>query len=297
VTAPAIGFIGFGEAAYWIAKGLGGAGITNLAAFDINAATPVLGDVIQQRARESGTDLVDSARAVASRSEIILSAVTAAAARQAGEGAAHHLETRHLYVDINSVAPSVKQAVDRAVSASGARFVESAVMAAVPGKGHQAPMLLCGAGARAFAERMTPYGMRLELLDRPVGSAAAVKMFRSVIHKGLEALLLECVLAAEPYGAAERVFASLDQSFPGMNWNATAHYLIGRAALHAQRRAHEMEEVARTLSDLGIEPIMASATAQRMQWCADQDLTTVFGGREPESYQDVVRAVTARSAT
>jgi 3-hydroxyisobutyrate dehydrogenase-like beta-hydroxyacid dehydrogenase len=208
-----------------------------------------------------------------------------------GEEAAAHLEPRHLYVDINSVSPAVKQAVGEAVAARGARFVEAAVMSTVPPLGHRVPMLLCGSGAAAFSERMGPYGMSLEVLDGPLGSASAIKMFRSVIIKGLEALMLECVLGAEQYGASARVFASVSASIPGIDWNRLAHYMIGRTAIHAERRVHEMEEVARTLSDLGVDPIMASATARRIQTCADLDLKARFDSREPADYRDVVRAV------
>src|SRR5262249_6132645 len=156
--------------------------------------------------------------------------------------------------DFTSVSPSVKQAGERMVSARGARFVDAAVMAAVPGHGHQVPMLLCGPGARVFADLMRPYGMRLDVMDGPVGSASAVKMFRSVVVKGLEALLLECLVGAERFGASERVFASITESFPGLDWNRLAHYLVGRTAVHGERRAHEMGEAAKALTDMGVEP-------------------------------------------
>jgi 3-hydroxyisobutyrate dehydrogenase len=220
-----------------------------------------------------------------------VSAVTASEAQRAGEQAAPHLEARHVYVDINSVSPAAKQAVDRAVTARGARFVEAAVMSPVPGLGHQVPMLLCGSGARAFSDLMTAHGMRLELLEGPVGSASAIKMFRSVVIKGLEALMLECLMGAEQFGAGERVFASVSASFPGIDWNKLAHYMIGRTAIHAERRMHEMEEVARTLADVGVDPIMALATVRRLKTCADLDLKTHFDNREPADYRDVVQAI------
>jgi 3-hydroxyisobutyrate dehydrogenase-like beta-hydroxyacid dehydrogenase len=222
--------------------------------------------------------------------------VTANVAQTVGEEVAAHLEPRHLYVDINSVSPTVKQAIGAAVAARAARFVEAAVMSTVPPLGHRVPMLLCGPGALAFADRMSPYGMRFDVLDGPLGSASAIKMFRSVIIKGLEALMLECVLGAEQFGASDRVFASVSASIPGIDWSQLAHYMIGRTAVHAERRVHEMEEVARTLSGLGVEPIMASATARRIQTCADLDLKALFDGRVPADYRDVLSAL-ARGTT
>jgi 3-hydroxyisobutyrate dehydrogenase-like beta-hydroxyacid dehydrogenase len=288
---PRIGFIGFGEAAFWIARGLRGQGITDTVAYDLHTWTPKRGDIIRERALESGTRLLPTLPETPRACDILVSAVTASAAQDVGEQAAPHLDARHLYVDINSASPAVKQAIDKAVTGRGARFAEAAVMSTVPPLGHRVPMLLCGSGARAFADLMEPYGMQLEVLDGPVGSASAIKMFRSVVIKGLEALVLECLLGAEQYGAGERIFASVSATFPGIDWNQMAHYLIGRTVLHGERRAHEMEEVARTLSDVGVDPIMASATARRLRWLADLDLNARFGGSEPTDYHDVLRAI------
>ncbi|MGE0359832.1 MAG: DUF1932 domain-containing protein [Vicinamibacterales bacterium] len=291
MSAPAVGFIGFGEAAFWIARGLRGQGVTVTVAYDLHTSTPQKGDLIRQRAEEAGTRLLTTLAAVPSECDIVISAVTASVARTVGEEAAPHLEPRHLYMDLNSVSPSVKQAIGAAVAARGASFVEAAVMSTVPPLGHRVPMLLCGPGAPAFADRMGAYGMQLELLDGPLGSAAAIKMLRSVMIKGLEALMLECVMAAEQYGAAERVFTTISASMPGIDWGRLAHYMIGRTAIHAERRVHEMKEVARTLAELGVEPIMASATARRIKICADLDLKTRLGGQEPADYRDVLRAI------
>src|SRR5262249_4945472 len=163
--------------------------------------------------------------------------------------------------DLNSVSPETKRDIEQTISASGARFVEVAVMAPVPPYGHKVPMLLGGANAQAFAELLSPVGMRFEVISDQVGAAVAVKMCRSIIVKGLEALLFECVLGATQYGADERVFASLNETLPGMNWSKLASYMIGRVVEHGERRAREMEEVAETLRAAGIEPIMAEATA------------------------------------
>jgi 3-hydroxyisobutyrate dehydrogenase-like beta-hydroxyacid dehydrogenase len=296
VSAPTIGFIGFGEAAFWIARGLRERGVSATVAYDLHTWTEGRGELIRQRAEEAGTRLLATLAAVPPECDIVVAAVTASVARTVGEEAAPYLEPRHLYLDINSVSPAVKQAVGAAVASSGAGFVEAAVMSTVPPLGHRVPMLLCGPGAPAFAGRMAAYGMQLEVLDGPLGSAAAIKMFRSVMIKGLEALMLECVMAAEVYGAGDRVFASMSASLPGLDWGRLAHYMIGRTAIHAERRVHEMEEVVRTLADVGVEPIMAAATARRIQTCADLDLKARLGGREPADYRDVLRAIAGAAA-
>jgi 3-hydroxyisobutyrate dehydrogenase-like beta-hydroxyacid dehydrogenase len=135
--------------------------------------------------------------------------------------------------------------------------------------------------------------MRLEVVSESVGTAAATKMFRSIIVKGLEALMFECVLAAAPYNADDRVFSSLSASFPGIDWQKLAHYMVSRVVLHGERRAREMEEVAETLQSLGIEPIMAEAAARRQDWCARLGISAHFGPEGPKSYREVLEAIAA----
>jgi 3-hydroxyisobutyrate dehydrogenase-like beta-hydroxyacid dehydrogenase len=286
------GFIGFGEAAFHIAKGLHGAGLRNTFAYDINTRTPKLGDFIRLRAAETGTTLVDSNSDVAAACEVIFSAVTADQALAAAQQTAPHLGRAHYYADLNSVSPQMKQRVGSAISAAGARFVEAAMMAPVPPHGHKVPTLLGGDAAPAFLDLLQPFGVRMEVVSTDqIGRAAAVKMFRSIVYKGLEALMLECVLGASHYGAEDRVFASLNESFPGVDFHKLADYMIGRVAIHGERRAREMEEVANTLRELGVEPMMAEATVRRMDWAAGFDLRDEFGGKFPETYKDVLDAI------
>lgn len=295
--APAVidgaGFVGFGEAGYHIAKGLLGAGLKHTFAFDIDSSS----DRVRERARETGAVLLDSNEALAQACDVIFSAVTADQALNAAEQTAPYLAPRHLYCDLNSVSPRMKQAVGRAVSRNGARFVESAMMAPVPPHAHKVPMLLGGEAAPDFVEIMRPFGMRMEVVATDqIGRAAAVKMFRSVVYKGLEALIFECVLGASQYGAEPRVFASLNESFPGIDFEKLANYMIGRVVVHGERRAREMEEVAATLREIGVEPMMAEATVRRMDWAADLGLKERFGGEFPKTYKEVLEALASLEA-
>ena len=283
---PRLGFIGFGEAGYHLAKGLRQAGIAHIAAYDIQD-TPQ----IRQRASETQTTLVASNADLAAASDIIFSTVTANQAGAAAAETAPHLSSRHLYADLNSVSPGLKQSLAKTIDASGARFVEVAVMSAVPPHGHKVPMLTGGPAANEFAERMTPFGMQIEVGAAQVGSAAATKMCRSIMIKGIEALLTECVLGATRYGADERVFSSLGESLPGIDWAKLATYMVGRVVMHGERRAREMEEVAETLRSAGVDPIMAEATVRRMDWSAQMNLKSRFGGKDPASYQEFAEVV------
>jgi 3-hydroxyisobutyrate dehydrogenase-like beta-hydroxyacid dehydrogenase len=283
------GFVGFGEAGFHIAKGLREAGLSRTFAFDIDTSPRVT-----RRAEESHTSLLESNAQLAAACDIVFSAVTADQAVSAAEQTAPHLTSRHYYADLNSISPQAKQRSAAIVGGAGANFVEAAMMAPVPPHLHKVPMLLGGAAAPAFAAMLAPLGMRMEVVSTDqIGRAAAVKMFRSIVYKGLEALIFECVLGASQYGAEPRVFASLNESFPGMDFKKLADYMVGRVVVHGERRAREMEEVAATLRELGVEPIMAQATVRRMDWAADLDLRGHFGGEFPKSYQEVLTAIAA----
>lgn len=288
---PRIGFVGFGEAGFHIAGGLRGAGIAGITAFDINTNTPGLGEKIRARAAETGTRLVSSNAELTDSADIILSVVTANQALDAARQTAPSLRPGQLYADLNSVSPALKQAIDRIMPATGARFVEIAVMAPAPPYGHKVPMLVGGAGGGEFIERLRPFGMQMEFTSAKVGEAAATKMCRSIIVKGMEALLTECVLGASRYGAEDRVFASLTETFPGINWPEMATYMVGRVVVHGERRAREMEEVAETLRSGGVDPIMAEATVRRMEWSAQLGLKKLFGGEAPATHREFAEKV------
>ena len=258
-----IGFLGFGEAGFHIARGLRSAGAPPLVAFDIKAREDGAGERIRARADETGTCLVESPREMARRATAILSVVTAASARDAAASVAGDLTPDHLYADLNSVSPATKADVASVIGRGAGRFVEGSIMAPVAGADHRVPMLLNGPAAPKLADALSRYGMRLEVMAAAIGTAAAVKMCRSIVIKGLEALMVECALASGEFEAADRVYDSLAETYPGIDWRKTARYMIGRVLEHGERRAHEMEEVASMLRAAGIEPLMAEATARR----------------------------------
>ncbi|MBV9508478.1 MAG: DUF1932 domain-containing protein [Acidobacteriia bacterium] len=286
-----IGFVGFGEAAFHITRGLGEAGLANFIAYDIHTHTAGRGEKIQRRAEETGTQLAGSSAELAAGADWIWSAVTSDQAAAAAAQTAPFLTTRHLYADLNSVSPAVKQSIAATVGRTGARFVEIAMMQPVPPYGHRVPILAGGPAAAEFRERMELYGMRIRITSQEVGAAAATKMFRSIMIKGLEALITECVLGAGRYGAEQAVFASLAETYPGIDWPALADYMIGRVVEHGERRAREMEEVAETLESIGIEPIMALATARRQEWSAKVGLKHYFDCEPPRNYREFLDAV------
>jgi 3-hydroxyisobutyrate dehydrogenase-like beta-hydroxyacid dehydrogenase len=279
-----IGFIGFGEAGSILAEGLLKAGVQHVSAYDISPSfTP--------RAEQAGIQPHASLKELAENSEFIFSTVVTTEALNVAQEVVPHLNSTHCYLDLNSTSPDEKCKIAETINASGADFVEAAVMASVGPLGIKVPMLLCGPAAGRLINTFAPLGMELEDFGPEYGRAAATKMFRSIVVKGLEALFGECVLASWRYGVTEKVLDYVGQGYPGLDWNALASNLMARTAIHGERRAHEMIEVARTLTDMGIEPIMADAAAKRLTDWSKHDLKSQFAEAPPKSYHEVMQAI------
>lgn len=259
-----IAFIGFGEAAQAMAAGLKDeAGAESLSAFDIRMADAPAAERLVRAAAQSGVALSADMASAVRGADVVLSLVVGSAAVAVGKAAGALLAPGQIFVDLNSISPEAKRQVAEALGDPGqALFVEGAVMARVPPLRHKVPILLAGPGAQRAAELLAVCGMDVEAVGPVVGQACAVKMIRSVIVKGVEALLIESLTAAEKAGVRERIIESISGTFPGVDWRETATYYIGRTHQHGPRRVTEMSEAAATIEDLGQEPLLSRAIAQ-----------------------------------
>jgi 3-hydroxyisobutyrate dehydrogenase len=268
-----VGILGFGEAGQSIATGLKQAATAEhpieIATWDILLPSNEKGAPLKAAADRIGVKTVGSATELAATSDIILSLVTTDQSLVAAGQIAPHLVKGTLFLDCNSTSPGMKRDVAKAISAAGGRSVEAAVMDLVPRWQHKVPMLLAGKDAEELIGKLGPYGVQMEAVGPDVGAASTIKMCRSVFMKGLDAILIECLVAAETAGVTDRIVASLQVTMPEINWPVFIGKKLGGAAAHSGRRAGEMREVAVTLRELGIEPTMAEATAERLQWCAN----------------------------
>jgi 3-hydroxyisobutyrate dehydrogenase-like beta-hydroxyacid dehydrogenase len=260
---PSISFIGFGEAGQAIAAGLREAGVGPMAAWDI-LFPQGRGETLKQAAAASGVRCAGSAADAARGTDIVISAVTAASSVEAAISLKPHLAGKPFLLDINSVSPGRKQETAK-VLGDAARYVDVAVLAPIHPARHQTPMLIAGADAAAVAPALQALGMRVSIAGSEIGAAAAIKMVRSVMIKGIEALTLECFLAAARAGVVDEVAASMKNNYPGLDWGKIVPYNLERMASHGERRAAEMEEVADTLRELGVEPLMTAATVKRQR--------------------------------
>ncbi|MBS0283497.1 MAG: NAD(P)-dependent oxidoreductase [Proteobacteria bacterium] len=214
----------------------------------------------------AGIAPTDSNAAAVADAPLILSLVTADQALAAAEATARSIAAGALYCDMNSVAPDTKRAADALIEAAGGRYADVAVMAPVNPARHATPLLVSGPHAADAAAALRSIGFtKVEVVEGPVGAASAIKMIRSVMVKGIEALSAECFLAAHAAGVSDAVIASLDASWPGADWRRRADYNLDRMLVHGLRRAAEMEEVVKTLDALGTGSAMTRGTVQRQR--------------------------------
>jgi 3-hydroxyisobutyrate dehydrogenase-like beta-hydroxyacid dehydrogenase len=260
-----LALIGFGEAGAAFAGGLA----AGLRGYD--RKTDIAATRAGKRAdfERAGVTACDTAPAALSGASAVLSLVTADQALAAAEANAG-LSSGALWFDMNSVAPDTKRAAAAIVEAAGGRYVDVAVMAPVNPKQTAVPLLVSGDHAAEGAALLRKIGFRnVTVSAGPVGTASAIKMIRSVMIKGIEALSAECVLAADAAGVRDAVVASLDASWPGADWGRRFDYNLDRMLVHGQRRAAEMEEVVKTLDGLGAGSAMSRATVVRQRAIGD----------------------------
>jgi 3-hydroxyisobutyrate dehydrogenase-like beta-hydroxyacid dehydrogenase len=261
---PRISFIGFGEAGQAIAGGLREGGIETIAAWDILFTKPE-GVPLRQAGATMGVRLAGSAADAVRDSDVIVSAVTAESSLEAARSVEPHLAGNPYFLDINSVSPGRKKQTE-ALLGLKARYVDVAILAPIHPARHRTPLLLAGAHAEAVLPLLVDeLEMRGLIAGPETGAAAAIKMVRSVMIKGIEALTVECFLAAKRAGIVDEVAASLKNNYPTLDWNKVIEYNIERMASHGVRRADEMDQVAETLRELGIDPLMATATSARQR--------------------------------
>lgn len=260
-----IAFIGFGEAAMAFAEHWGAEKSADIRAFDIKTGDPATAQAKQADYARHGVQGMATLAEATAEADVVISVVTADQALAAAEAAAATLKPGTLYCDFNSVAPQTKAAAASIIERAGERYVDVAVMAPVHPARLSVPLLVSGPHAIAACSNLSDLGFRPRHIEGPVGRASTIKMLRSVMVKGIEALTTECFLAAHAAGVIDEVAGSLGKSWPGVDWAAKADYNLERMMVHGLRRAAEMEEVAATLAGLGIDNAMTRSTVLKQR--------------------------------
>ena len=257
----AIAFIGFGEVGQTFSRGLLANEGVAIRAYDLLFGSEA-GSRLETVAEELGVARAASAQEACAGAAFVFSAVTADRAEVVAREAAAWLKPGQVFVDVNSAAPSTKQRAAEAVSASGADYLEAAVMAPVLKPGLKVAILSGGPKAQAASEALNGLGMNLTPVSEVYGRASAMKLCRSIVIKGLEALMVDCAAACEAWDVKDPVFASLHATFPSIDFHALAADMRERVATHGVRRSAEMREVAEMLGVADLHPGLAQAIAE-----------------------------------
>ncbi|MFC7047578.1 DUF1932 domain-containing protein [Emcibacter nanhaiensis] len=259
--------LGFGEVGQTLAEDLLEAGGVTLSAWDIkfDDADSIPSCGLKQFAVTGGMSAVDAVLGA----DLVISAVTAAETVNAARSVAAGIEPGTWYVDMNSASPGMKREAAKLINDAGGKYVEAAVMSPIGPKRIATSILLGGPHAALFEPLARDLGFAgMRLFSDEYGKASAAKMCRSVVVKGVEAILTESLLSARHYGVEDTVVTSLNDLFPGPDWQKLSRYMISRSLEHGKRRAEEMREVARTVEEAGIVPLMSTASAERHDWAA-----------------------------
>jgi 3-hydroxyisobutyrate dehydrogenase-like beta-hydroxyacid dehydrogenase len=292
-----IGLVGYGE----VGKIFGAAlkdqpGVATVGAWDLKFADPATQALEEAHAASAGITAHASMEALCAASDLIISAVTASNTLAVAKEAAAHVRRDAVFLDLNSASPGIKQKAGASIDLAGAHYVEAGVMTSVPPYGISVPMLLGGPRAAELAAVLTRWGMDAKPVSNKLGIASAIKMCRSVMIKGLEALVIESYTAAREYGVEDHVLPTLAETFPSIDWPRQGSYFFSRVVQHGKRRAEEMREAANTVREAGFEPFMSRAIADKQQWVADQAAAGVFRGLAKDAHwQDFADRLIAAS--
>jgi 3-hydroxyisobutyrate dehydrogenase-like beta-hydroxyacid dehydrogenase len=270
-----VGLLGYGEVGRILAEDLRKQHL-KVSAYDIKLGGDHAGP-LRDHAKFLGVGLTSSHAELAGQVDFMVSAVTASQAVPVACACAPAMKKAAWFLDFNSASPGSKRRAAALIDAAGARYVEAAVMTSIPPYRIKVPLLLGGGSASELAPLLAKLGFNAKVASKELGIASAVKMCRSVMIKGLEAMVIESFTTARAYGVEDAVLASLAETFPGIDWEKQGTYFFQRVIEHGRRRSEEVREVAETVREIGLTPWSAQGTAERQAWVADLADRGLFG--------------------
>lgn len=279
-----VGFVGFGEAGFEIAKGLHAEGVSRMYLYDTVRTV-----LLENRAAKSGVEVTQGLDHLAEKSDLILSVVPPGISVEVSRELLKHLKPHQLYVDLTSSFPEDMKTVAAMAMDSGARFTDGAMMGALPVHGHKVLIYAAGNHAEAAAQQMNALGMQVKVVGKEPGQASAVKLILSIATKGYGSILVEMLLASHHFDVDEPVLEALEQ-FYAKGLRAYIDRNVGSSAVYAGRRVVEMEASVKLLKQIGIDPVMTEATVARLKWLDSQGLSAFFNGKVPRGFKEVLAA-------
>lgn len=289
-----LGLVGYGEIGSTLGAGLRKAGLQSVLAYDKYAFVGPFASLIQKRAADAGVTLVRSNREIADATDLIVSVTPGSASIESAKAFVGCLSPQHTFVDFASATPKIKTTVVDVLSSSGAQFADASIEG-TPKNGYAMPIISSGPAGERIRDLLNPWGMNITFVGSELGRASGIKILRSVLIKGIEALTDEMLLAARQYGIEEIVLASASKTL-ARPWMDTVHSLTPSGVIHAKRRAEELEMSADAVQDSGVDPIMARAIAARLRWKESLGLKDHFKGVVPPSYREALDAIELKAA-
>ncbi len=272
-----VGIVGYGEVGRILAEDLRAQGLA-VAAYDLKLASPQAAALLEH-ASQHGVTIAASHAELAAQADFIVSAVTASQTLAVARDCAAGIRPGTWFLDFNSASPGAKIEAAGLIAAVGGSYVEGAVMTSVPPYRIKVPLLLGGPLAEVFCPLLNQLGFAAKVASSTLGVASATKMCRSVMIKGLEAMVIESFTTARAYGVEDALLASLTETFPSINWEQQGAYFFQRVIEHGRRRSEEVREVAVTVRDIGLSAWSADGTALRQAWVADLADAGLFGNK------------------
>jgi 3-hydroxyisobutyrate dehydrogenase-like beta-hydroxyacid dehydrogenase len=286
-----IGIVGYGEAGQAIAQGLCSNRGSSISVFDIKFNDEELRESLRLRAQEQGVIVEDDMGSLIANNGMILSLVTGEVATQVVRDSLSFIKEGKVYVDMNTVSPRKKILMGELIEQKGGSFIEVAILGAIASYGFKSPMLVCGKRANQLVNVFAKMGFNVKFVSTEIGKASYLKMLRSVFAKGVEALLLEMLVAAKRCDLVEPLMGAIVEHMDHSSFNDIANTWLTTNAIHAERRTEEMEHVIETLNELNMKPIMAEATRDRLRTSVQSGLKNFFKGEKPCDYREVIDAL------
>ena len=287
-----LGLMGFGEAALRYAQDLTKAGLTDIVAYSPSGAKAPPDSPLRQRAAAAGAQLVASPRELCKRSDVIIALTPGRSALAAVRSVRKHLRADQIYADASSVAVKTMEQAAQLLEGK-ANFVDAAIMSPVPLNGIKAVMMASGVQAGRFRDLLAPYGVNIKVVSAKPGAASAMKLIRSVCMKGLSAVMIESLEAAQRYGVLEASIADMAESVDERPFAQIMKRYVCGTVVHAERRVHEMADALALLKSLGSSTRMTRATRANLVGLAKTGLREKFGGREPDTIAVAIDAIIA----
>jgi 3-hydroxyisobutyrate dehydrogenase-like beta-hydroxyacid dehydrogenase len=257
-----IGFIGFGEAAFNLSMGLFEEGVRGIRATDTMADHPVMGRLIHERSEAAQVELMPTAQELVEWADIFFTPVPTTLTVDLAKSIRDQLKPGKIYADVSASTPKTKETIWEIIKDTGVLFADAALLGSLPASRHKVPILVSGNGAQAFMDAVTPLGMNVSVIGDKPGDASAIKLIRSIYMKGVAALMVEMLQAADAYGVSDKVIASVAESMDASPFVPAMNRLVTGTAIHCVRRAAELKGSIELLEEAGLDPSIVAAAKQ-----------------------------------